>query len=39
MYTENSLARSVNFVLTLSYEITREYFIQIQPHQQPVYNE
>ena len=39
MYTENSLAYSANFVSILSYEIRRKYFIQIQPYQQPVYNE
>jgi len=41
MYTENSLVYSANFVSTLSYEIRREYFIQIQPRQQqqPVCNE
>jgi len=39
MYTETSLAHSANFVSILSYEATRKYFIQIQPHRQPVYNE
>ena len=39
MYIETSLVHSANFVSFSSYEATRKYFIQIQPHQQPVHNE